>query len=166
MKYFATIDEKQYEIEINDEDRITVGGQPIELDFKSMSEGLPIYSLILDGKSYEAMIELTDDGWQVMIRGQMYVIDVEDERQRRLRMASAGTTTQSGELKLKAPMPGLIVDVPIETGQDVGKGDNLIILESMKMQNELKSPREGKVSRINVKAGDTVNQNQVLLILE
>ena len=88
MKYFATIEEKQFEIEINDENRITIDGQPVELDFKSMSEGQPIYSLILDGKSYEAMIELTDEGWQVMLRGQMYMVDVEDERQRRLRMAS------------------------------------------------------------------------------
>ena len=166
MKYFATIDDKQYEIEINDEDRITVDGQLVELDFKSMSEGQPIYSLILNGKSYEAIIELTDDGWQVMLRGQMYMVDVEDERQRRLRMATGGASTQSGELKLKAPMPGLIVDIPVEPGQVIDKGDNLIILESMKMQNELKSPREGKVARINVKPGDSVNQNQVLLILD
>jgi biotin carboxyl carrier protein len=166
MKYIATIDDKQYQIEINDEDRITIDGQPVELDFKTMAEGQPIYSLILDGKSYEAMIELTDEGWQVMLRGQLYQIDIEDERQRRLRMASGGASTQSGELKLKAPMPGLIIDVPVEEGQDITKGDNLIILESMKMQNEIKSPREGKVARISVKAGDSVNQNQVLLILE
>ncbi|MGD8604578.1 MAG: biotin/lipoyl-binding protein [Anaerolineales bacterium] len=166
MKYIATIDSKQYHIEINDEDRITIDGQPVDLDFKTMSEGQPIYSLILGGKSYEAMIELTDEGWQVMLRGQLYQIDIEDERQRRLRMASGGVSTQSGELKLKAPMPGLIVDVPVEEGQEVAKGDNLIILESMKMQNEIKSPREGKIARVNVNAGDSVNQNQVLLILD
>jgi biotin carboxyl carrier protein len=101
-----------------------------------------------------------------MLRGQLYQIDIEDERQRRLRMASGGVSTQSGELKLKAPMPGLIVDVPVEEGQEVAKGDNLIILESMKMQNEIKSPREGKIARVNVNAGDSVNQNQVLLILD
>lgn len=166
MKYIASIDNQQYQIEINDEDRLTIDGQPVELDFKSMAEGQPIYSLILGGKSYEAMIELTDEGWQVMLRGQLYQIDVEDERQRRLRMASGGTATQSGELKLKAPMPGLIVDIPVEEGQEVAKGDNLIILESMKMQNEIKSPREGKILRVNVKAGDSVNQNQVLLTLD
>ena len=166
MKYIATIDDKQYEIEINDDDRITIDGELVELDFKSMSKGQPIYSLILNGKSYEAMIELTDEGWQVMLRGQMYMIDVEDERQRRLRMATGDTSTQSGELKLKAPMPGLIVDVPVEAGQEVEKGDNLVILESMKMQNEIKSPRDGKVARVNIKAGDSVNQNQVLLILD
>ena len=166
MKYIATIDKQQYEIEINDENRVTIDGQPVTLDFKSMSEGQPIYSLILNGKSYEAMIELTEEGWQVMLRGQLYQIDIEDERQRRLRMASGGTSTQSGELKLKTPMPGLIVDVPVEEGQEVTKGDNLIILESMKMQNEIKSPREGKILRVNVNPGDSVNQNQILLILD
>ena len=69
----------------------------------------------------------------------------------------------SGEFNLKAPMPGLIVAVPVAEGQPVKKGDNLVILESMKMQNELKSSREGVVTRVKVKAGDSVEQNQTLV---
>ena len=62
-------------------------------------------------------------------------------------------------------MPGLIVAVPVSEGQAVRKGDILVILESMKMQNELKSPREATIGRVRVKAGDNVDQNQVLLTL-
>ena len=62
-------------------------------------------------------------------------------------------------------MPGMVVAIPVEVGQSVGKGENLIILESMKMQNELKAPREGSITGIRVKPGDSVDQNQVLLTL-
>ena len=65
--------------------------------------------------------------------------------------------------QLKAPMPGLVVAVPVADGQPVKKGEILLILESMKMQNELKSPRDGTILRVKVKAGDSVEQNQVLL---
>jgi len=62
-------------------------------------------------------------------------------------------------------MPGLIVAVPVEEGQQVDKGDNLVILESMKMQNEIKAPREGKVTGVRVNPGDNVDQNQVLVVI-
>jgi biotin carboxyl carrier protein len=62
-------------------------------------------------------------------------------------------------------MPGMVVAIPVEQGQEVASGDNVIILESMKMQNELKAPRDGVISGLRVKPGDNVDQNQVLLIL-
>ena len=64
---------------------------------------------------------------------------------------------------MKAPMPGMVVSISVEEGQEVEKGQVLVILESMKMQNELKSPRAGKVNRIRVKSGDNVEQRQTLL---
>jgi biotin carboxyl carrier protein len=72
---------------------------------------------------------------------------------------------QSGEIQLKAPMPGLIISIPVKEGQEVGKGDTLIVLESMKMQNELKAPREAIVTGIRVKTGDNVDHNQILILL-
>jgi biotin carboxyl carrier protein len=72
----------------------------------------------------------------------------------------------SGEFNLKSPMPGLIVAVPIVEGQVVVKGQDLVILESMKMQNELKAPRDGKIGRVRVRPGDSVEQSQVLVTLE
>jgi biotin carboxyl carrier protein len=73
---------------------------------------------------------------------------------------------ESGEFHLKAPMPGLVVAVPVEEGQQVKKGQVLVILESMKMQNELKSPRDGTVARIRVRAGESVEQKQALLSVQ
>ena len=70
---------------------------------------------------------------------------------------------ESGEFILKAPMPGLVVAVPVGEGQEVKKGQVILILESMKMQNELKAPRDGVIQRIKVKAGESVEQKQTLL---
>jgi len=117
----------------------------------------------VDGKSHESYVQRGDDNWQVLLRGRLYPVTVEDEREKRLRAAAGAGVEESGEFHLKAPMPGLVVAIPVEEGQEVKKGQVLLILESMKMQNELKSPRDGKVNRIKVKAGESVEQKQPLL---
>jgi biotin carboxyl carrier protein len=165
MKYIATIEDRSIEIEINAEDEIVVDGQTLAVDFRSVF-GQPVYSLILNGHSYEAYVQRSEAAWEVLLHGQLRLVTVEDERQRRLRESSGGPAPKSGEYHLRAPMPGLIVAVPIDEGQPVAKGQDLIILESMKMQNELKAPRDGVVTRIRVRAGDSVEHNQVLLTLE
>ncbi len=163
MKYATTIKDKTYIIEINDDHRIIVDGVEQSVDFNSVS-GQPVYTLILDGHSYEAYVQATEEGWQVLLRGDMYSVNVEDEREKRLRAAAGGNVGGgTGDFNLKAPMPGLIVAVLVVEGQTVQKGDILIILESMKMQNELKCPRDGTVTRVKVKAKDSVDQGQVLV---
>jgi biotin carboxyl carrier protein len=164
MKYATTINDKTYLIEINDDRRVIVDGVEFAVDFESLS-GQPVYSLLIDGRSYEAFVYETEaaDTWQVLLRGDLSTVVVEDEREQRLRSAAGGVAVASGEFHLKAPMPGLIVAVPVSEGQAVKKGDILVILESMKMQNELKCPRDGTVARVKAKAGNGVEHNQVLI---
>jgi len=162
MKYITTVGESEYVIEIVNRNLILVDGIPYEVNFVSIS-GQPVYSLLIDGKSYEGYMYADDDDWEVLLQGMLYNVQVEDERERRLRQALGEGPANYGEFHLKAPMPGLVVAVPVEDGQEVVKGDVLLILESMKMQNELKSPRDGKISRIRVKVGDSVERKQTLL---
>ena len=162
MKYVTTIDDKEYEIEVVDERHVRIGGRLLEVNFESVS-GQPVYSLILDGKSYESYVYPGDEGWQVLLRGRQFQVKVEDEREKRLRAAAGGGVAEGGEFHLKAPMPGLVVAIPVSEGQEVKKGQVLVILESMKMQNELKSPRDGIISHIKVKPGESVEQKQILL---
>lgn len=162
MKYVASIGDKEYIIEILDEHHIILEGETYEVDFESVS-GQPVHSLLVDGKSYEAYVYPEDKGWQVLLHGNLYLIDVEDERERRLRASLGGGPAEQGEYLLKAPMPGLVVSVPVSEGEAVAKGDVLVILESMKMQNELKSPRDGTIDRVRVKSGDSVEQRDTLL---
>jgi biotin carboxyl carrier protein len=162
MKYVTTVGDREFLVEIVDEHHVSIDGKTYEVDFVSVS-GQPVYSLIADGKSHEAYVRESDEGWQVLLRGRLYPVRVEDEREKRLRAAAGGGVAETGEFHLKAPMPGLVVAIPVEEGQQVKKGQVLLILESMKMQNELKSPRDGTVNRIKVRAGESVEQKQPLL---
>lgn len=165
MKYVTTIDAKTYIIEINDDQHLTVEGAAYSVDFARIGDQ-PVYTLLINGQSYEAFIYEGDepDQWQVLLHGALFGARVEDEREKRLRAAGGvASGGAAGEYNLKAPMPGLIVAIPVAEGQAVQKGDNLIILESMKMQNELKAPRAGTVTRIKVKPGDSVEHHQVLV---
>jgi biotin carboxyl carrier protein len=165
MKYVTTINGQEYEVEIVDERHVRVGDKLLTVDFESVS-GQPVYSLILDGKSFESFVYQGDEDWEVLLRGRQYQVKVEDEREKRLRAAAGGGVAEGGEFHLKAPMPGLVVSVPVEEGQEIAKGQVLLILESMKMQNELKAPRDGTVGRIRVKAGESVEQKQTLLSVQ
>lgn len=164
MRYVTTVDGKDYEIEIVDDHHVRIGERLIPVNFESVS-GQPVFSLILDGKSFESYVYPGDDSWQVLLRGRQYQVKVEDEREKRLKAAAGGGVAEGGEFHLKAPMPGLVVAIPASEGQEVKKGQVLLILESMKMQNELKSPRDGVISHIKVKAGESVEQKQLLLNL-
>lgn len=162
MKYITTIDNQQFEIEVVDERHIRVGDRLLTVDFESVS-GQPVFSLILDGKSYESFVYQGEEDWDVLLRGRQYQVKVEDEREKRLKAAGGGGVAEGGEFHLKAPMPGLVVAVLVEEGQAIQKGQVMLILESMKMQNELKAPRDGTIGRIRVKAGESVEQKQALL---
>ena len=162
MKYVATTNDREILIEIVDEQHILVDGVSYEIDFEAVSEQT-VYSLLANNKSYEALVNESEEGWQVLLHGSQYVLLVEDEREWRLRASLGGETAGNVDYHLTAPMPGLIVTVTVSEGQTVDQGDVLLILESMKMQNELKSPRSGKVSRVRVKPGDSVEQRDTLL---
>ena len=162
MKYLTTVGDKTFTIEINDDRHIVVDGKTYVVDLEAMSSQ-SLYSLLLDSHSFESFIDEAEEGWRVLLRGDLYDVKVVDERAARLAKSAGGVAAQSGDYHLKAPMPGVIVSVPVAEGQAVKKGDILVILESMKMQNELKSPREGTVTRIKAKSGDNVEQSQILV---
>ena len=165
MKYISTINDTEYLIEIIDERHITVNGRQISVDFNSVS-GQPVYSLLVDGKSFEGFVYPGEEAWEVLLMGQQYPVTVEDEREKRLRAAAGSSVSEAGEYHLKSPMPGMVVTIPVEEGQEIEQGQVVLILESMKMQNELKSPRAGTVGRIRVKPGESVEQRQTLLSVQ
>ena len=164
MRYVTTIGDREFSVEVLGQGRVSIDGKIVEVDLGNIS-GQPVYSMVIDGKSYEAYVYEGEDEWQVLLLGQQYPAKVEDEREKRLRAAAGGTLAESGEFHLKAPMPGLVITIGVQQGQDVAKGDVLVILESMKMQNELRAPRAGTVSRIKIKPGETVEQRQTQLTI-
>jgi biotin carboxyl carrier protein len=164
MKYITTINDREYAIEILDECHLIVDGKMVEVDFGAISDQ-PVYSMLIDGRSYEAYVYPDEENWQVLLHGRLFPALVEDEREKRLRSQAGMNVSDRVEFQLKAPMPGLVISIPVSEGQDVQKGDVLVILESMKMQNELKSPRAGTISRIRIRQGDSVEQRENLLVV-
>lgn len=162
MRYATTIDDHTYVIEINRDGEVTIDGETCPIDLRAIDE--VTYSLLIEHRSHEALVELTGDVVDVLLNGRMYSVQVQDERARRLTQASGGGT-HSGEVQIKSPMPGLIVATPVSEGQTVKKGQTVIVLESMKMENELKAPRDGTVTAVKVVPRQNVEQHQVLVVL-
>jgi len=162
MKYITTVEGKEYQVEALDEKHASLDGIVYNIDFESVN-GQPVFSMLVNGRSFEAYVYPGEQEWQVLLHGRLYQVKVEDEREKRLRAAAGATVSEGVEFHLKAPMPGLIVAVNVSDGDEVKKGQVLLILESMKMQNELKAPRDGKINRIRVKSGESVEQKQTLL---
>lgn len=162
MRYSTRVGEHEHLIEILDEHHVRLDERVHEIDFVSVS-GQPIYSLIIDGKSFEGYVYPEEAGWQVLLVGRQYQAQVREERE--LGLTKPQTTASMGEKEypLKAPMPGLVVSVPVREGERVEKGQVLLVLESMKMQNELRSPRNGQVAGLAVKPGESVEPKQLLL---
>jgi biotin carboxyl carrier protein len=163
MKYITEADGQSFDIEMNRENEITVNGETRTIDFH-YGESYGVYSLIIDNQSYEVIVEERDGKYQVLIQGTLYEVIVEDERARRLAAAGGGLRA-GGDNAIRSPMPGLIVDVVVSEGDAVAAGQTVVILESMKMQNELKAAADGVVAKVSVKAGENVEQNKELVVI-
>ncbi|MCC6801689.1 MAG: biotin/lipoyl-binding protein [Anaerolineae bacterium] len=163
MKYVTIINDVRFEIEIGSDGSLRVNGEPREVDFLAL--GPSLYSILMNHRSYEVVIEERDGSTEVLMQGKLYTGQVMDERAQLLASRRGGLSVDSGELLIKSPMPGLIVAIPVTEGQEVAKGQTIIILESMKMQNELKAPRDAVVQRISVQPGQSVEQNKLLVTL-
>lgn len=164
MKYIAIVNQQEYVIEIGQEGLIEVDGQEFKVDYEQLSEG-GILSLLLNNRSLEAIVEEREEAWEVLIHGELYTVTVQDERAYRLAKERGITTDDAGEAIVKSPMPGLIIAIPVVVGQSVKKGDKVVILESMKMENELRSPKDGTIANIYIEPGVSVEKNQILLAI-
>ncbi len=162
MKYIAEVDSLEFPVEIIDEGHVRFGEEILEVNLAAVS-GVPLYSLIVNKESFEGYVYPDEDGWQVLLQGQFYKVQVEDEREKHLQTAGGAVVGSASEFVLKAPMPGLVIALLVTEGQAVEKGQTLLILESMKMQNELRAARAGTVARLRVRPGESVQQKQILL---
>ena len=162
MKYITIVGDQEFTIDIDHDGEITVDGEIIDADIQQMTD-TTMYSIIIDGQSHDIRMNEGEGVYLAQLSGELYEVVVKDEHTRRLAGIKDGPAVTSGEAVIKSPMPGVIVDVPVSQGQEVEKGEIVLILESMKMQNEFKAPRAGVIHTIRVAPGDKVEQNAVLL---
>jgi len=163
MKYTTIINDQQYDVEILRDGRISVNGVIHEVDFMPLEEG-NYFSILKDLRSVEVAIEeQTDGSYELLMGGRLFSGRVYDERAMLMMNRAGGLKVQSGEVV--SPMPGLIVQVLVSPGDEVLEGQTLVILESMKMQNELKASRAGHVAHVNCMAGASVDKGATLLVI-
>lgn len=167
MAFVAKLGDQNYTVEIEETGksvyRVSVDGNEFLVDGKKT--GRTNYSLIVDSRSFEIEVDNTDDEYRVLVDGRNYRIHLVDERRMRVGSAQSGLELQ-GRQSISVPMPGKVVAVLVGEGDSVEKGQGLVIVEAMKMENEVRSPISGSVIEIKVKPGDTVEGGAVLLVVE
>ncbi|MEA3335122.1 MAG: biotin/lipoyl-containing protein [Chloroflexota bacterium] len=176
MKYIATITPtgspigsgNTLEIEVEEGNLVRVDGEELRTDLEKIGS-LDLYSLLLNDRSFEVHVRQTErNSFRVMISGQGYEgyeVEIFDERLYRLGESSGELSAGTVDSAIKAPIPGLVVKVLVEEGEQVEAGQSLVILEAMKMENELRAPRNGTVATILIHPGDSVDQGEALVTL-
>ena len=122
-----------------------------------------VYSVLKDGRSYEARVEQSGSEVIVFIGGHRFEMEIRDPRRWSRQPARQGV---EGRMQIAAPMPGRIVRLLVAQGDSVAAGQGLLVMEAMKMQNEMKSPKAGRVVSLTASEGDTVAAGQVLAAIE
>jgi biotin carboxyl carrier protein len=148
---------------VGDRWKITLDGQPVDADAVEITS--TTLSLLLEGQSYEVRLSPSPDGGlKIQTALQEFTADVADPRAWRGRRH--GTLDVEGRQQVVAPMPGKVVRVLVKAGDKVEAGQGLLVVEAMKMQNEIRSPKGGTVERLHVKEGQPVNAGEVLAWVE
>lgn len=164
-----------YQVKVNEQEDLTislegdavkVNGTERNWDMQQLADGS--YSLLINGKSYIALIDEEDRaGKQIKIRinGQVYQVQLAEPIDQLLKKMGLNNTAAKKAEVIKAPMPGLILKVLVTEGQEVKKGDPVLILEAMKMENVFKAPADASVKSIKAVAGKAVEKGEVLIEL-
>jgi biotin carboxyl carrier protein len=140
----------------------TLDGDPIQVDARLIQPG--ILSLIVQGHSFRCVLDEGPLETAIQTSAQRFLISIEDPRSLTAQRRKASTS--GGQQVIKAPMPGKIVRLLVQPGDSVAAHQGVVVIEAMKMQNELKATRAGKVAEIKAEAGATVAAGEILLLIE
>ncbi|MBI4466041.1 MAG: biotin/lipoyl-binding protein [Acidobacteria bacterium] len=164
MKFQVTLGGEQRSVELRragDAWECAVDGLPRAVDVVEAAPG--VFSLLVEGQSFAVHVEAVGDGYRVHTRGTDFVAGVANPR--RWAGRSGGGAGRAGRQDVTAPMPGKVIRVLVEENQEVEAGQGLVVVEAMKMQNEIPSPKKGVVEKVLVGEGETVEHGQPLVVV-
>ena len=166
MTYDVVVDGKTHRVELTQGEQMwqcSIDGEPMEVDAALTARD--VLSILIGEKQYEIKRERSLRGELHMVIGSArYAVDVQDPRSLRTRRAAAGS--EAGPQKLTAAMPGKIIRIMVKEKDEVKSGQAVLVMEAMKMQNEMKSPKDGRVQKILTAEGSIVNAGDTLAVIE
>lgn len=155
---------KEHSIVFDNNTSGTLNGKTFEWDVIEVKEGS--FHVIKNNKSYTVEVIQTDraaKSFTISVNGNKYQLQIKDKFDELLKSLGMDNLVANKVNEIKAPMPGLVLDIKVTEGQTVKKGDAILVLEAMKMENIIKSPTDGIIKKINAKKGLAVEKNQVLI---
>ena len=167
MIYYARLKDFENKVEIHKNGHtytVIIDGQTFTADAR-LIDGPSSISIIMNDKCREAVITKVGKTSLVSIGGEEFEIELQDELEHH-RIASAAHHLDMAVEEVKAPMPGMVVSVEVEPGQEINAGSPVVIVEAMKMQNEISNMTQGKVKQVLVRKGDLVDSKQTLVVIE
>ena len=177
MKFIATIDGDTHTVEVEQEgqdvDKVTMrlDGRVYHVDAKRMPS--QIVSILLDGRSYDVDLEKLakrgdslDGRIHVRVRGRVIRFEMLDERRVKMKEAQSFRSDIAGAASVNSPMPGKVLKILAQEGDEITAGQGVVVIEAMKMENELRAPKAGKVKSLHVKEGEAVEAGAHLLTIK
>ncbi len=165
MKYHVTIRARTYVIDV-DGGSVTVDGERFEAHSAAIP-GTPLLHLLLGKDSWTvACQQLEGRRWALGAVGERFEVEVQDDRSKQIEALTGRGRKEAVGGVIKAPMPGLVVRVEVTAGQEVAAGTGLVVVEAMKMENELRASHPGVVEQVHVSAGDRVEKGAPLVTLK
>jgi biotin carboxyl carrier protein len=166
-QYHATIDGREHELAIDEladagSFEINLGGKKIKADLRQASA--TSFSIIVGNRSFDLDVIRQGEEFVVSSRAGITRLTMEDARRRV--MHARGGREVSGKVQMRAMMPGRVLSVAVKAGDQVEAQQGVLVIEAMKMENELKSPKAGKVVEVKVTAGQTVEKGELLIVIE
>lgn len=175
MKYYVELGKRELGIEVLHTEQGTQlrpvdpesGLTDAHVDFEpvhcNVDTGEGLYSLIADGKSYQMYVEPNGSGFRMLVWRHRYDITVLTEREWRLQKVAPRQAAHGGAVTISAPMPGLVKSVLVAEGDDVKSGQRLLVLEAMKMENDITAQADGKIMKVHVQPGTIVEGGKPLI---
>lgn len=168
-RYLVKIEDREYDIELeyrSEKYYAVINGREVEIECNTLGESRSI--MLLDGVSLEVDVRTNgyDTSRNIFMLGHEIPVEIENYNLAQLKKAAGYSSGAKMDTKIKAPMPGLVLDVKVNAGDSVKKGDPLLIIEAMKMENIIKSSGEGVIKKIAVKAGQSVEKDDLMVEFE
>jgi len=165
VKYYVTVGARSFEVEVAGDD-VRLDGEPVQAQLTTVP-GTPLHHLLLGSESWTVAAEPVDAGtWVLGAVGERREVTIADERSRQIQEISSRRAVVPRGGVIRAPMPGLVVRVEVAVGDSVDGGASVVVVEAMKMENELRAPGPGVVTAVHVLAGAAVEKGTPLVTLE